>query len=302
MGHVIERALRSLLVLQLLGVGVLACAQGERNIWYFGQHAGLDFSGGAPVPLSDGMLDTDEGCAVATDATGQLLFYSDGVSVWHRNHGVMMNGTGLLGSSTTTQSCAIAAKPGSSTLYYIFTAAAVGGWPGLRYSVVDMSMAGGLGDVTTEKNIPVLAPVIEKLLAVPHANGVDTWILVHAFGDDAFHAFLITASGLGTAAVVSHVGAVMGGPTSTGGYLKSDPSLTRLPPALLGLGKVELLDFDHSTGIVSDPIFAAMRPTPMAWSSPPTDQSCTSEPATPSFINSTWRPVARRISWPRTIR
>ncbi len=263
MRHLGNWAHRTLLAMQFVGVVAVAWAQGERDIWYFGQHAGLDFSGGEPVPLADGMMDTNEGCAVATDASGQLLFYSDGVSVWHRDHGVMTNGTGLMGSSTTTQSCAIAPKPGSPSLYYVFTAAQVGSWPGLRYSVVDLSLGGGLGDITAEKNIPVLAPITEKLLAVPHANAVDTWILVHAFGDDAYHAFLVTANGVGTPAVVSHVGTVItGGPVSTGGYLKCDASGTRLASALLDFDQVELLHFDRTSGIVSDPMLLPCGPYP----------------------------------------
>ncbi|WP_168196962.1 hypothetical protein [Flavobacterium alkalisoli] len=35
-------------------------AQKEANIWYFGQHAGLDFNSGIPVPLLDGQINTNE--------------------------------------------------------------------------------------------------------------------------------------------------------------------------------------------------------------------------------------------------
>jgi hypothetical protein len=35
-------------------------AQGEANIWYFGYYAGLDFSSGSPVALTDGQLETNE--------------------------------------------------------------------------------------------------------------------------------------------------------------------------------------------------------------------------------------------------
>ncbi|MCB0637653.1 MAG: hypothetical protein KDC54_13580, partial [Lewinella sp.] len=45
-------------------------AQPEANIWYFGQMAGLDFSGGDPVQLTDGAIQTFEGCATYCDANG----------------------------------------------------------------------------------------------------------------------------------------------------------------------------------------------------------------------------------------
>ena len=38
-------------------------SQGEANIWYFGANAGLDFNSGTPVAITDGQIDTLEGCA-----------------------------------------------------------------------------------------------------------------------------------------------------------------------------------------------------------------------------------------------
>ena len=61
-------------------------AQNEGNIWYFGTNAGLDFNSGSPVMLSDGMLDTFEGCATISDNNGDLLFYTDGMLVYNKNH------------------------------------------------------------------------------------------------------------------------------------------------------------------------------------------------------------------------
>ncbi|MEX0361238.1 MAG: hypothetical protein AB3N10_09680, partial [Allomuricauda sp.] len=59
-------------------------AQLEAAIWYFGQNAGLDFRSGTPVPLTDGALNTREGCATISDAAGNLIFYTDGSTVWNR--------------------------------------------------------------------------------------------------------------------------------------------------------------------------------------------------------------------------
>jgi len=70
-------------------------AQREANIWYFGENAGLDFNSGTPVALTNGQLDTLEGCATISNNNGQLLFYTDGITVWNRNHVVMPNGYAL---------------------------------------------------------------------------------------------------------------------------------------------------------------------------------------------------------------
>lgn len=59
-----------------------AFSQGEANIWYFGINAGLDFNSGSPVPLLDGQINTLEGCAVLSNNLGQLLFYTDGKTIY----------------------------------------------------------------------------------------------------------------------------------------------------------------------------------------------------------------------------
>src|SRR5688572_28486383 len=103
-------------------ISITASAQKENNMWYFGKNAGLDFNSGAPVPLTNGALNTWEGSAsVADPATGNLLFYTDGESVWNANHNLMPNGSGLWGQFSSCQSSLIVPVPGSSTDYYIFT-------------------------------------------------------------------------------------------------------------------------------------------------------------------------------------
>jgi hypothetical protein len=94
----------------LLALQVLA--QNESQKWYFGSNAGLDFSTNPPTPLTNGMLNTIEGCATICDALGNLLFYTDGSTVYDQTHAVMANGTGLSGNSSSTQSAIIVKKPG----------------------------------------------------------------------------------------------------------------------------------------------------------------------------------------------
>jgi gliding motility-associated-like protein len=105
----------------------LTFSQQEASVWYFGQNAGLKFHpDGTVSALSDGKLVTDEGCSSIADQNGNLLFYSDGRTVWDRNHVIMPNGnyfagTGLFGDISSTQSAIIVPKPDNSNIYYIFT-------------------------------------------------------------------------------------------------------------------------------------------------------------------------------------
>src|SRR5688500_3859954 len=111
-----------LLQILVLTITTNSFAQKERNIWYFGDHAGLDFNGGTPVALTNSSMHTLDNSATASDYnTGDLLFYSNGVSVWNKDHAVMPNGSGLLGDVSGGNSAFIVKQPESTSLYYLFT-------------------------------------------------------------------------------------------------------------------------------------------------------------------------------------
>jgi hypothetical protein len=98
-------------------------AQNEASFWYFGRNAGLQFDAdtGTVTALTNGRLNTLEGCTSISDIDGELLFYSDGRTVWNRNHDVMTNGFGLKGDESSTSSGLIVPKPQDPDFYYIFT-------------------------------------------------------------------------------------------------------------------------------------------------------------------------------------
>src|ERR1700712_474911 len=79
----------------------------ESNTWYFGFNAGLDFNATPPQALTNGALYSQEGCASICNKRGALLFYTNGVTVYNKNHTAMPNGTGLYGDNSTTQSAII---------------------------------------------------------------------------------------------------------------------------------------------------------------------------------------------------
>lgn len=244
---------KNLLLFILLSLSLDCIAQGEANIWYFGQNAGLDFNSGSPVALTDGQINTLEGCATISNGAGQLLFYTDGVTVWNKNHQIMPNGTGLFGETSSTQAAIIVPKPNDPNIYYIFTTTEVGLPNGARYSEVNLSLNGGLGDVTSNKNIFLLTPSCEKTTAVKNAAGDGYWVVFHSFGNNNFLAYSITASGINSTPVISSVGTIIASNTSnTAGYLKFSPDGTKLISCNYNLN-VELFDFDATTGLISNP-------------------------------------------------
>ncbi|MDB4443587.1 gliding motility-associated C-terminal domain-containing protein [Saprospiraceae bacterium] len=234
-------------------------SQKEANIWYFGHNAGLDFNSGEPIALTDGIMNTDEGCASIADSNGALLFYTDGTFIWNKNHVQMPNGYGLLGHKSSTQSGVIVPKPGSPNIYYVFTVDFTANPGGVAYSEVDMNLDGGLGDVNAIKNIQLLTPACEKITAVLHENNQDIWVIGHAWKSSSYMAWLVTDTGVNSNPVISTIGSYIGPFGSSYfnsiGYLKASAEGDRIAAAhWYNLNQVEIFDFNNSTGQLTNPI------------------------------------------------
>ncbi|MEM9024546.1 MAG: hypothetical protein AAGB22_12440, partial [Bacteroidota bacterium] len=175
-----------------------------------------------------------------------------GITIWNANHVPMVNGTGLTGHSSSTQSALIVRQPGSAEQYYVFTTDFGLGNNGLRYSIVDMSLQGGLGAVTAVKNDSLYGLAAEKITAVFHANRKDLWVIAHDKLTNEFLAYLMTSSGLNPQPVVSATGMALN--NFYAGYMKASPDGFRIAQNAMGLGKTEVYDFDNATGVVSNPV------------------------------------------------
>lgn len=227
-------------------------AQKEASHWYFGENAGLDFSSGTPVADTNGSLNTLEGCATISNVLGELLFYTDGTSVWNKDHSIMPTGKDLFGDSSSTQSAIIVAKPGAINIYYIFTVDWGGGNKGLNYYVVDMTLDGGLGDVIGNNNSPtpnnlIVSPTSEKITAVKVTNEDAFWVI--SFKEGTFYVFKIDSNGVDATPINGNSGfSTIEDPR---GYLKSSPDGTKIVSANMTTGTY-IYDFDSSTGIVSN--------------------------------------------------
>lgn len=247
-------------IVVLVGVCCFFCyhinAQYQSANWYFGNHAGVTFLSGSPVALTDGMLSTLEGCATISDELGNLLFYTDGITVYDRQHNMMPNGFGLHGDPSSTQSGLIVPFPGNPNQYYIFTTRSYGNVNlGFKYTVVDMSLNGGMGDVIpTQKNIPLLSRCSEKITAVKHPDGSSYWVLTFANFNgntnqyNTIYAYKITSTGIENP-IRTQI------PTSTTdarGYMKVSPNGEKLAQCNQTQRTVQLMDFDATEGTVSN--------------------------------------------------
>lgn len=113
--------------------------------------------------LTDSTINTVEDCFSLSDSKGNLLFYSDGMTVWNRQHAVMKNGTGLNTHTSSSRSVVILPYPEISNKYIIVSLGQIG-QNNITYSIVDMdaSRNGGYADgVVADKNIPLLGSTTE---------------------------------------------------------------------------------------------------------------------------------------------
>ncbi|WP_300619446.1 GEVED domain-containing protein, partial [Dokdonella sp.] len=239
----------------------LACteqdARATERWWFFGTRAGIDFgvSGTtATAVLNPGNIVTPEGSTVVTDTAGQLQFWSNAKIAYTRNQTPMPNGSGLLGNDSATQTVAAFPAIGHAGRYFIVTTDTdVGAAPNgqLRYSVVDMTLNGGLGDIVAgQKNIPLGAPntASEALTAVPNADGTGFWVLTATNNAPTLLAYAFDDNGPVGTPVASALS------TSNGrwyGSLYFNKKLNQLVQATSdnpGSGQLRVLTFDGATG------------------------------------------------------
>jgi hypothetical protein len=137
------------------------CAQEQNNNWVFGSSARVNFGGPVPNGSFFSSINSNEQCASVSDpVTGNLLFFTDGVSVWRGNNSLMPNGNNLMGGAylSASQGALIVPFPENNQKYFIFTLDEMEYdvppvYNGLRYTVVDMSLDGGAGDVDVNNNL-----------------------------------------------------------------------------------------------------------------------------------------------------
>lgn len=227
-------------------------AQNEANVWYFGNGAGLDFNTNPPAQLQNGnaglLTFTGEGVGSISDAAGSLLFYTNGNVIFNRNHLMMPNANlsdPLNGNGTTTQTGVIVPMPGSTTKYYVFTPSDVNN--PVKYSIVDMTLDGGLGDVeVATKNTTLLANGSESAVVIPHDNSTDYWVVFHASTVNTYHVFLLTASGITGPSNYS-----VGGTGQATMIMKVNSCFNKIASFFYNQGRVEVVSFDNLTGTVS---------------------------------------------------
>ena len=195
----------------------------SQRFWYFGVGAGLDFgvSGSAlpktiypankMVPVSGVPIEQQtgaaafEGSTVVTNKRGELVFWTDGRTVWNKNGQIAYNSTGLLGSSSATQAASAFPLNREQTRYGIVTnttgsvdSECTGSpftssqkWR-LYFSIYDTTLDGGNGGIATAyKNIDMYPSynnasfggngyASEAMNVLPNSDGSGYWVYTYS--------------------------------------------------------------------------------------------------------------------------
>jgi gliding motility-associated-like protein len=244
-------------------------AQLQNNQWRFGFGSSIDFNTtppsfptGAALPSILPPLITGtqiEGSAsVADKNSGALLFYTDGVTVWNAQDEPMPNGSNLGGSDVLSSYMAAVIVPvlGACDKYYIFCIDDYEeGNYGITYSLVDMTLDGGLGDVIAgQKTIPLYDNESEILLAYPNNTGDGYWLISNGAdpANPSAAAFEVTEQGVNPIPVLSPVNFNGSGRLNyQGTKFVCTGELDPTGSTFLGF---QLYDFNTANGQITSPI------------------------------------------------
>lgn len=242
--------------------------------WYFGSGAGLSFeNGGSPTALDDGKLNTIEGSSSIANTKGQLLFYSDGITIYDKDGKPMhldlpgpprdTSVAKLGGNQRSTESALIVPKPtchGCEYLYYVYTTSEIRGTKQLTYSIVDMRENKGKGAVVAQ-NIPVSSvPSTEQSASVRNDRDTTYWVVTHDYKTNCYRVNHLTTSetkeekqyclGPPADSLSNAEGYIKIGPTDTTSQNKSERPMVVISPGP-PKNTASLFTFNDSTGIMT---------------------------------------------------
>lgn len=231
--------------------------QNQAAIWYFGEYAGIDFRWGKPIALLDGQSDRYSCMTVCSDSARLLFYGGSGGRIFNKEHQWMTDS--CLKITGAYQACIPAEVPNRPGYYYIFHYSLHYDDGerkfSLYYSVVNMHENDGLGYIPKAgMNTLILSDIAPLQSIALHSNGYDYWWLAHSKQSNLFYAYKVDMHGVGNTPVMSVAGKPFTYKTDDGGPFRVSPDNEKAAIRIDSMHKVELFDFDNSTGKISNPI------------------------------------------------
>lgn len=227
------------------------------------QQSGIDT---VSMPLNPG---TGWQWACVSSAEGEFEFFTNGIYVYNADGTQMVNGNALADNNVNTffdemglpdnQNVLVIPKKGSQ--YYIMYQSvsdplfANQQWVytnHLHYSVVDMSLQNGKGEVIEKKtNINSGQFMDGHMTACQHANGRDWWLVQRRWNGNGYHVYLVTPDSISYKGE-QFIGAQSQEPDAVGqSAFSADGSKYA---TVTGKGPLIILDFDRCEGLFSNAV------------------------------------------------
>ncbi len=269
--------IKKIVVVLFLLIPIYSASQGISNLWMSGYLSGsiyLEF-GGTNIDFFNGFPDTShvnrsmnigECNANISDSAGNLLFYTNGVFIANVNNDTMMDGDSLnlyaySGSYglRIRQGNLIIPYPDHPNIYYLFhetyyiLPTGVGTVLNIYYSIIDMTLDGGLGAVT-QKNQLLLADTLTVggITACKHANGRDWWVIFHKKSGRTYYEYLFSPAGL-QGPFIQNIGCAFPYTNDFIWQCCFSPDGKKFS-AVTYRDTLDIMDFDRCTGILSNSI------------------------------------------------
>lgn len=258
-------------------------AQKQNYNWIFGNKAGVTWKtkqtkkvtgmfgtpdatlADLPINLTNTVLNTYEGVFTISNPNGDLQLFSEGNTLWNKNQVSLGNGLG--GNNSSAQSGTIVLYPNELNKYIVLATGQTSS-NSLRYTVVDMSLDNGLGEITQISRPFTGGQGIlgETVTAGRHSNRQDLWVIAVGrtnvtYPGTNLNVWEITQNNITNTSIplhhFMHLPDVITSPGDPGGYIKFTNDTKHFAWINFGKGngtRVFLCygDFDNTTGQISN--------------------------------------------------
>jgi gliding motility-associated-like protein len=267
----LKELIELLLFLILISISDTAFTQNFNNIWIFGEHGGINFNYNPPVGIKNAPVSTYNGIdplssknpyvnytSSICDSSGNLLFYTDGISVWNNKNSKLRR---YLSRWPWADYCSplIVPHPENDSLYYIFGVSSGGPFANkFQYLDINIKSNDGNGEIVypepsaATNYFTVLKDSCAVVVAgTSHCNRKDTWIITYS--QNAFYTYLVTKDGVSSNAIKTLT------PDINNAFnqhrnMKFSASGEKLVMPLINANQVIVFDFDNLTGKFSKPV------------------------------------------------
>ncbi|MCF8327899.1 MAG: T9SS type A sorting domain-containing protein [Bacteroidales bacterium] len=235
----------------------------DNEVFQVGSRYHISFQSDTPNVFHESFVTNTEDAeafAVYSDKQGNLKLYSNGCHIWNGNHQPLNTSSNVLPDSVCPQftlndsmgnhitSTAIP-MPGNPDLIYVFSLGRKDIQPRkLYYSLVDIST--GQSQIIVSGQEFTKLPLKRDLAVTKHTNGQDYWLVTREYHKNTYVAFRIRPGGNVDTVYSANTGIT---PASWGYDLGLNFSPNgRILGEVINLDTLQLLQFDASTGTVSD--------------------------------------------------